>query len=208
MFKAITSLAFLSAFLLALLVAAPSSGAQEVGAVTRVQGRAVAERGAQVLTLNAEAPVIRDDRLVTGEAARLEVLLQGDTTLTLGENGALVLDDLVVTPTESTLRIRVTGAFRLASRLLPHGARTEIITPLATIGIRGTDVWGGPIDGAFGVFLIDGAVEITTQAGSVVLDTPGTGTTVRAANAPPSDPVVWPGQKVARAVAAISFSTP
>ena len=208
MFKAITSLPFLSAFLLAFLVAAPSSGAQEVGAVTRVQGRAVAERGAQVLTLNAAAPVIRDDRLVTGEAARLEVLLQGDTTLTLGENGALVLDGLVVTPTESTLRIRVTGAFRLASGLLPHGARTEIITPLATIGIRGTDVWGGPIDGAFGVFLIDGAVEITTQAGSVVLDTPGTGTTVRAADVAPSDPVVWPGQKVDRAVAAISFSTP
>ncbi len=208
MFKAIAPLAFLPAFLVTFLLAVPSPGAEEVGAVTRVQGRAVAERGAQVIALSAEAPVIRDDRLVTGEAARLEVLLQGDTTLTLGENGALVLDDLIVTPTESSLRIRVTGAFRLASGLLPHGARTEIITPLATIGIRGTDVWGGPIDGAFGVFLIDGAVEITTQAGSVILDTPGTGTTVRAANAPPSDPVVWPGAKVDRAVAAVSFSTP
>ncbi len=50
--------------------------------------------------------------------------------------------------------------------------------------------------------------EVTTQAGSVILDRPGTGTTVRAANAPPSDPVVWPGQKVDRAVAAVSFSTP
>ena len=208
MFKVITPLAFFSAFLVTVLLAAPSPGAEEVGAVTRVQGRAVAERGAQVLTLSVEAPVIRDERLVTGEAARLEVLLQGDTTLTLGENGALVLDDLIVTPAESTLRIRVTGAFRLASGLLPHSARTEIITPLATIGIRGTDVWGGPIDGAFGVFLIDGAVEVTTQAGSVILDRPGTGTTVRAANAPPSDPVVWPGQKVDRAVAAVSFSTP
>ena len=208
MFKAITPLACPLAFLVTFLFAVSSSGAQEVGAGTRVQGRAVAERGAQVLTLNAEAPVIRDDRLVTGEAARLEVLLQGDTTLTLGENGALVLDDLIVTPAESTLRIRVTGAFRLASGLLPNGARTEIITPLATIGIRGTDVWGGPIDGAFGVFLIDGAVEITTQAGSVILDRPGTGTTVRAANAVPSDPVVWPGDKVDRAIAAICFSTP
>lgn len=208
MFKVITPLAFFSAFLVTVLLAAPSPGAEEVGAVTRVQGRAVAERGAQVLTLSVEAPVIRDERLVTGEAARLEVLLQGDTTLTLGENGALVLDDLIVTPAESTLRIRVTGAFRLASGLLPHGARTEIITPLATIGIRGTDVWGGPIDGAYGVFLIDGAVEVTTRAGTIILDTPGTGTTVRAADLPPADPIVWPGNKVDRAVAAVSFSTP
>ena len=208
MFKVITPLAFFSAFLVTVLLAAPSPGAEEVGAVTRVQGRAVAERGAQVLTLSVEAPVIRDERLVTGEAARLEVLLQGDTTLTLGENGALVLDDLIVTPAESTLRIRVTGAFRLASGLLPHGARTKIITPLATIGIRGTDVWGGPIDGAYGVFLIDGAVEVTTRAGTIILDTPGTGTTVRAADLPPADPIVWPGNKVDRAVAAVSFSTP
>ena len=208
MFKAVPPFAFLSAFLVTVLLAAASPGAEEVGAVTRTQGRAVAERGAQVLMLSAEMPVLRGDRLVTGAAARLEVLLQGDTTLTLGENGALVLDDLIVTPAESSLRIRVTGAFRLASGLLPHGAGTEIVTPLATIGIRGTDVWGGPIDGAFGVFLIDGAVEVTTQAGSVILDTPGTGTTVRAANAAPSDPVVWPGQKVDRAVAVISFGTP
>lgn len=208
MFKAVTPLAFLSAFFAAFLLAVPSPGAEEVGAVTRVQGRAVAERGARVEPLSAEAPVIRDDRLVTGAASRLEVLLQGDTTLTLGENGALVLDDLIVTPAESSLRIRVTGAFRLASGLLPHGARTEIITPLATIAIRGTDVWGGPIDGAYGVFLIDGAVEVTTQAGTVVLDRPGTGTTLRAADAAPSAPVVWPGDKVDRAIAAISFSTP
>jgi len=208
MFKAVPPFAFLSAFLVTVLLAAASPGAEEVGAVTRTQGRAVAERGAQVLMLSAEMPVLRGDRLVTGAAARLEVLLQGDTTLTLGENGALVLDDLIVTPAESSLRIRVTGAFRLASGLLPHGAGTEIVTPLATIGIRGTDVWGGPIDGAFGVFLIDGAVEVTTQAGSVILDTTGTGTTVRAANAAPSDPVVWPGQKVDRAVAVISFGTP
>ncbi len=208
MFKAITPLAFLLAFLVTFLFAVSSSGAQEVGAVTRVQGSALAERGAEIIELSAKAPVIRDDLLVTGESSRLEVLLQGDTTLTLGENGALVLDDLIVTPTESSLRVRVTGAFRLASGLLPHGARTEIITPLATIGIRGTDVWGGPIDGAFGVFLIDGAVEITTQAGSVILDTPGTGTTVRAADVPPSDPIVWPGNKVDRAIAAISFGTP
>lgn len=208
MSKAITTLACHSAILLAFLLVVSSSGAQEVGAVTRVQGSAFAERGADIIELSAEAPVIRDDLLVTGESSRLEVLLQGDTTLTLGENGALVLDDLIVTPTETSLRVRVTGAFRLASGLLPHGARTEIITPLATIGIRGTDVWGGPIDGAFGVFLIDGAVEITTQAGSVILDTPGTGTTVRAADAAPSDPVTWPQQKVDRAVAAVSFSTP
>ena len=76
------------------------------------------------------------------------------------------------------------------------------------IAIRGTDVWGGPIDGAYGVFLIGGVVEVTTQAGTVVLDRPGTGTTLEAANAPPSEPVVWAGSKVDGAIAAISFSTP
>ena len=208
MLAARAALAPLFAALVAFGAFGASAPAQEVGTVTRVQGSAVAQRADEVMRLAPEVSVIRDDTVATGERSRLEVLLRDDSTLTLGENGRLVLDELIVGSGETTLRMSVSGAFRLASAALRHTRDSEITTPLATIGIRGTELWGGPIDGAYGVFLIEGEISVSTEIGTVVLDTPGTGTTLRAADAPPSVPVTWPQTKVDRAVAAVSFRTP
>lgn len=106
-----------------------------------------------------------------------------------------------------SLATSVEGAFRFVSGQLSNGSGTTVTvqTPLAIISVRGTDFWGGPIDAAYGVFLIEGAVTVTTQGGEVTLDEPGTGTTITAADAPPGEVVVWPQEKVGRALAATSF---
>jgi hypothetical protein len=81
-----------------------------------------------------------------------------------------------------------------------------VTTPVATIGIRGTDFWGGPIDEqALGVFLIEGAVSVSNAAGEAILDQPGQGTNIGAPGAAPGPVTIWPQDKVDRAFATVTF---
>jgi hypothetical protein len=184
---------------------AAMAGVGPVGIVTRIAKKAQAERAQSIALLKPSDPVANNDRLTTGPGGRLQVALLDEGTLQLGENAELVVDDLTLGESDSTLKLAISGAFRLVSGALNHAEGTEIVTPVATIGSRGTDVWGGMIDGAYSVFLVEGEVTVTTDAGTVVLDTPGTGTSVASADAMPTEPVDWPEPKVQRAIATVTF---
>jgi hypothetical protein len=102
----------------------------------------------------------------------------------------------------------VAGAFRFVSGRLSKLAKSDVsvTTPVANIGIRGTDFWGGPIDDqALGVFLITGAVSVSNAAGTQILNRPGQGTNVAAPGAAPGPVTFWPAGKVNRALAAVTF---
>ncbi|GAA0597748.1 FecR family protein [Caenispirillum bisanense] len=189
----------------AALAAAGDEAPRPVGIVSRVQGEAVAQRGETSAVLGPSAPVAWRDGLRTGAESRLQVALLDEGSLILGENAHLVVDELTVGEADSLLQLTVDGAFRLLTGALHHRPGTTIVTPVATIGIRGTDVWGGPIDGEYGVFVLSGVVEVTTPGGTVTLTTPGTGTTITSPDAAPSDPIPWPEDKIARAVETVTF---
>jgi len=79
-------------------------------------------------------------------------------------------------------------------------------TPAASVGIRGTEFWGGPLDNqALGVFLIEGAVRVSNAAGQQILSQPGQGTNIAAPGAAPGLVTFWPSDKVNRAVATVTF---
>jgi hypothetical protein len=80
-----------------------------------------------------------------------------------------------------------------------------VSTPLATIGVRGTEFWGGPIDGQYGVFLIEGEITVTSQGGSVTLSGGGQGTDIPSPLDSPGAASAWAAEKVARAVATVSL---
>ncbi len=71
--------------------------------------------------------------------------------------------------------------------------------------MRGTNFWGGPVDGGFGVFLFEGAVSVTHAGATVNLTAPGQGTSFANAAVPPGPVVVWGRDKVNRAVATVTF---
>ena len=73
------------------------------------------------------------------------------------------------------------------------------------IGVRGTDFWGGPIDGCFGVFLLEGAVTVENGSGVVSLERRGAGVQIDRLDARPGPAVVWPSDKVQRAIATVTF---
>ena len=70
--------------------------------------------------------------------------------------------------------------------------------------MRGTTVWGGSIDGGYGVLVLDGEVTVETHSGSVTLNA-GEATMIYEAGGEPQLAHSWPKEKIDRAVATISF---
>lgn len=187
------------------------AAAQEaIGAVSRIQGEAHGTRGGTTRTLGLNAPVFLNETVSTGEAARLEVTFIDDTRLTVGEKAKLTLDTYVFDPAagSGTIKFGVAGALRFVSGKVTKlvSSDVSVTTAVATLGIRGTEFWGGPIDDqALGVFLIEGAVSVSNAAGEQILRQPGQGTNIATPGSAPGPVTIWPQDKVNRAVATVTF---
>ena len=187
------------------------AAAQEaIGVVSRIQGEANGTRGGAARPLGLNASVFLNETVVTGAAGRLEVAFKDNTMLTLGENAKLTLDRYVFNPAagRGTIKFRILGAFRFLSGQVSKLARTDVsvTTSVATVGIRGTEFWGGPIDGqALGVFLIDGTVRVSNAAGARILNRSGQGTNIATRGVAPGPVTLWPSDKVSRALATVTF---
>ena len=84
--------------------------------------------------------------------------------------------------------------------------RMMVATEVATIGIRGTTVWGGVIDGQWGVVLLEGAgVSVENRAGRVELTEADSGTAIKSAGQGPGALKRWSRAKLAKARKAVSF---
>ena len=187
------------------------AAAQEtIGAVSRIQGEASGTRGGATRTLSLSASVFLNEVVSTGEAARLEITFTDNTRLTLGEKAQLTFDRYVFNPAagSGTIKFGVVGAFRFLSGQLSKLARSDVsvTTAVATLGIRGTEFWGGPIDDqVLGVFLIEGVVSVSNAAGEQILTQPGQGTNIATPGVAPGPVTFWPQDKVNRAIATVTF---
>lgn len=191
------------------LGASPALASDPIGSVSRLQGFATGTVAGATDVLEIDESVIQNEIVSTGDEARLEVTFGDGTQLTLGEQAVMTLDTFVYDPGQAAgeLKFGVVGAFRFVSGQATKLASTDVTvtTPVATIGIRGTEFWGGPIDGEFGVFLLEGSVTVSNAAGEVTLDQPGQGTNIAAPDAAPGAVTFWPQDKVDRAVATVAF---
>jgi hypothetical protein len=183
---------------------------QAIGAVSRIQGDSSGTRGGTTRALGLNASVFLNEVVSTGEAARLEVTFTDNTRLTLGEKAKLTLDSYVFNPAagSGTIKFGVVGAFRFLSGRVSKLARSNVsmTTPVATLGIRGTEFWGGPIDNqSLGVFLIEGTVRVSNATGEQTLSQPGQGTNIATPGAAPGPVTFWPPDKVNRAIATVTF---
>jgi hypothetical protein len=198
------------AILAACLALSPSAGgaATAIGSVSRLEGAAEAVSEGAKRELATGSAVHLLEEVATGVDARLELTLDDGSVLTLGETARLVLDDFVYAPAgESRLHATVAGAFRYVSGKLGIGAtrQASVTTPFAIVGVRGTDFWGGPIDGRFGVFLIAGEITVAGGGASRQLSTPGASVDIDAPGSPIGQVVAWPQEKIDRAIATVTF---
>ena len=144
-----------------------------VGAVDRVENEAKIVAGDTVTPATIGTPVHLRDELRTGPEGRLRITFRDDTLLTLGENASVVIDRYVYDPDQNvgeTLIRTTKGAFLFASGRIKGLKQHSIAvsTPVADIGVRGTQFWGGPLD-KFGVLVLEGEITVSNQAGGVTL---------------------------------------
>jgi hypothetical protein len=184
-----------------------------VGKVEKSRPAAGSKFAGRSRALPEGADVHRSEELWTGAGGRVQVALSDGSAVDLGENARLTLDEFVLPQGGAgALLIRsLSGAFRFVGGAIdqsaPSGTKqsaVKIVTPVATMTVRGTDFFAGPIDGAYGVFVFHGRVQVATAAGSVSL-TDGEGTSVIKNSAAPGPIKRWPAAKIARAEKLVGF---
>ena len=152
-----------------------AAAAESVGTITKVQGSTTPAANG--------TPVHMNDRLRTGANARLEVTFNDNSKLTLGENANVVIDRYVYNHNKSSAQVVLSaskGAIRFAGGKIEQMNQKNIVvnTPYAALAVRGTHFWAGPIDGKYGVYLLNGKVGVSNRAGAVTLARPGMGTDI------------------------------
>jgi hypothetical protein len=181
-----------------------------VGVVDKVENEAKVVSGEIAAAAIIGTKVHMKDELRTGPEGRLKVTFRDSTVLTLGENASVLIDRYVYDPdrsTGATVLLATKGAFRFASGRIKEmkGSTIAVTTPMADIGVRGTEFWGGPIEGKYGVLLLEGEVVVSNQAGSVTLSQTGQGTDIPSPLDPPGEVKPWSEEKIARAVATVAL---
>ena len=130
-----------SAFLLA--GALPALAQETVGVLHNSTGLVTVSREGKVFPAPAGTKLVVGDILSTGSDGSLGAILRDNSTLSLGPESRLAIDEFFFSPAERKLGLLVritrgTMAYLsgLIGKLAPGSARFE--TPTATIGIRGT----------------------------------------------------------------------
>jgi hypothetical protein len=130
-----------------LLFAAPIHAAPNV-VVQGVQMPAWLQRGAITRPLSAGMELYDGDKLITGANARILLQSADGSAIKLGENAGLTVSNLAQQRDGqglfSALLDVAKGAFRFTTTSIAKLRAREVTVKIAgaTVGIRGTDVWG------------------------------------------------------------------
>ena len=191
--------------LIASLSGAHAAGDTPVGSISDVEGAAEIVSAGQSTGAAEGAGVRLNDELTTGADGHLQVTFRDDTVLTLGQDARVVVDRYVFDPEQGVGDVLLTttqGAFRFATGRIKELSEKNITvtTPVAEIGIRGTEFWGGPVDGEYSVLLLTGEINVKNQAGTVTLNKPGLATVIRSRLQAPLRPSVWSVDRIERAL--------
>jgi hypothetical protein len=187
-------------------VAPVSAGAQSWGRVVAVNVDATGTPpGAAAKTLTVGGNLIHKERIQTSAKGSTQVIFPDQSTLNIGSNSNIVIDEFVYDPRAGTgeMVASVTkGILRYIGGKISHTAGVTINTPLASIGIRGgiaTLMLPVPADLAASdpnlrqhqgqqlVISHYGAITVTNHAGSTTIR-PGFAVLIGSANLPIGKP--------------------
>lgn len=173
------------------------------GAVSHIQGAAFANRNASSNALSKDTPILVGDRIVTGHGARVVLRMIDGAVLTLGADTEFAIGDYRYSEKmqqgSAALEL-VKGVFRAVTGEIGKLKERDfkVKTVVGTIGIRGTDFWGGfYFSQALDVALLGGAgIYVENAAGRIEITTIGNGTTIHSANESPSASIHWGEKKL------------
>ena len=180
--------------------------AQPIGTIETVQGTVTAIRadGSRVTLQNGDQ-VYQGDVIETAGNGSIGMTFADGTTFSLGNEGRMVLDELIYDPEtdEGTSAFSVVqGVFSFVSGSIAKSGSDAMTvrTPVATIGVRGTMVVATAAQKGEESSItllqeeggITGEIVVTNQADSQVLNVANQTTTVNSFFAAPTAPVVLP----------------
>lgn len=164
--------------LLLMLLAMPAHAEMDAQ-VQAVQMPAWLQRGDTTRPLRVGLALQNGDRLITGTNARIYVQTADGSTVKLGEKASLTIDELTRgKQEESVFRAALNvakGAFRFTTASIAKlkGRDVTVKVAGATVGIRGTDVWGKDGDEMGVVCLIEGKISVVgADDNEFVMDQP------------------------------------
>ncbi len=140
--------------------------------------------------LNVGDPVFQGDTLESGPDGSIGIILADETTFSMGEDGLMVLDEMIYDPATQEGSVSISALEGVFSFVSGQVAKMDpdamtIDTPVATIGIRGTQV-GLNLNDEDGMKIIlmeeadgfVGEVVVQNEGGVVILNTAFAGTNV------------------------------
>ena len=149
------------------------------------------------------------DRFRTGARGVAELKFRDGTAITVGKDAdfaVLSWKERRFFRNEATFEL-LKGAFRsLTGAITSRRHRFEVKTAIATIGVRGTDFWGGLnlTPDSVDVVMLDGkGVYVKNDAGQVEISKAGEGVSVTRTHVPASSNK-WADEKLKRAVETIT----
>lgn len=184
----------LAMLLLSAVAMPPAVAAEAVGEVTRFRGDGTAAGGAPERSLALGVEINAGDTIRTRAATRVEIIFADGTKLTLGDDSGLTVDEFAYDGAEAlgkALLSLTAGVFHAVPGHVAKlsGAPFHVRTPVATLGVRGTEFWGQQAAGNLLVALLDGkGVTIENGAGRVEITEVGFATRVTSATEAPSAP--------------------
>ena len=183
-------LLFLSCFIVSNAIAA-----DKIGAVAAVIGTVSIERNGEVVKVKPGSAVFENDKILTGKSSRAQVLLMDQTAINIGQKAELVLDKFVFNSEDDEVALKVTkGTFRFISGKVATKTpeKVNVETPVATIGVRGTEFVGqiGSVDTT--VALLNGRIEVANDISTQFVTNPGFGVTIDPTSGVISPPVKIP----------------
>lgn len=199
-------------FFMAAAQMASAAGVPLAGRVSHVQGAAFANHRDSSDNLYKGRPVLVGDHIVTGHNSRVLLKMVDGTMLTLGADTEFVISAYHYSKKakqgSASLEL-VKGVFRAVTGAIGKLRERDfkVKTSVATIGIRGTDFWGGfHFSDSLDVALLDGkGIYVENAAGRVEVTSIGDGTTISSANETPSAPKRWGDKKLSAAKQSVAL---
>lgn len=189
---------------LTILVLLSQTSFASVGKVTEQTGPTEIIRNKKSIESKPSSAVEMNDTIVTAKA-RAQVTFEDNTTVKITEQSKLVIDDFVYDPKKGAGKVAmkvVLGTARYASGQIAKNnpQAVDVKTPTASIAVRGTD-FSMTVDelGRSIIMLlpscdnkgcVTGAIQVSTDAGSVFMDVAYQVTVAAYNDQPPSKPVV------------------
>ena len=181
-----------------------------LGKVTSVSGNAVVERNGQTFSAGTDILICAGDKYITDNTSVVQLSLRDRSIITVGKDSEFTVKTFKIYKQEPNVALfeLAKGAFRAVTGFAterPH--RFEVRTSIATIGVRGTDFWGGfgLTENGLDVVMLSGkGVYVNNLQGEEVeLNAEGLGTTVLS-QAAPTTPKKWKEEKLAKAFATVT----